>query len=294
LNISITPGFMFGQVPFEKAIQEIRAIGYTHVELLLGAHDFGPNATPERVKEVGRILSKYGLTLAALLGGGPLASLDPSIRAEAVESFKRQIAIATAMGCDLITSEMNGGTSLQLDACLDAFKVSMEAICPVLEQAGIQAAFMAHPGDFIEDHDLAIKTLREIGSKNVGYLYSCPHTYILGTDAVAMLESAGDMLKHIHIADTFRQEKIVVAYAPEGYVNMLKVPKYEGVMNAHLHLTPGLGEVDFAAIFRTLKKLEYRGAISVVAFGASEPQKIARESYRATRSYIDRYVGGQA
>jgi sugar phosphate isomerase/epimerase len=105
-----------------------------------------------------------------------------------------------------------------------------------------------------------------------------------------MLESAGNMLKHIHIADTFRQEKIVVAYAPEGYVNMLKVPKYEGVMNAHLHLTPGLGEVDFASIFRTLKKLEYRGAVSVVAFGASEPQRIARESYRATRSYIDRFV----
>jgi myo-inositol catabolism protein IolH len=275
---------MFSRVPFEKAIEEVSRIGYEYVEFLLGPH-LNVDATDDQVEAAGHVLKQYGVKVAAVLGGGPLASLDSQKRCQAVEGFKRQIAIARLLECDLVTGEMSGGTSRERDACIEAFTTSLQGLVPILEREGVRASFEPHPGDFLEDSHSAVDVLKGIGSEKIGYLYCCPHTFILGEDPGVMIEYAAGLLNHVHIADTYKQEKIVVGYAPMGYANMLRVSEYEGVMNAHLHLVPGRGEVDFDQIFRTLKRVGYEGAVSAIPFETERPGEAAAESLTMIRQY---------
>src|SRR5262249_23280583 len=83
---------------------------------------------------------------------------------------------------------------------------------------------------------------------------------------------------------------------PEGYINMLKAAPYAGVMNAHLHLVPGRGEVDFPALFRALEGIGYQGAVSAIPFGSTDAVELAQESYDRIRGYAGATVlaGGRS
>ncbi len=284
MKICLGEGFQFGQYPFEDAMKAISNIGYDHVELLTGSH-LDANASDDQIKEKARVMDNVGIKAAAVLGGGPLASLDAAIRDQAVKSFKRQIVVARLLGCDYITSEMNGGTSLQLRECIDAFKASMREVAPVLEGEGVQASFEAHPGDFVEDNNLGVDILKEIGHKNIGYLYCGPHTFILGEDPAAMIEYAADILNWVHVADSYREERIIISFAPKGHATVGGTTEFKNT-RGHLHLVPGDGEVDFACVFRTLKKIGYDGFVSAIPFDSTTPVEAATQSLRMIQKYI--------
>jgi myo-inositol catabolism protein IolH len=291
VKICIAQGFMFGQVPWERAIEAIAGIGYRHLEVHFGSHGVTLDATDEQLEAKRRVLEQHGVEAHAFFGYARLASPDEAVRAQGVREMQRQIAMARLFGCDLLTTEMSGGNTTRADDCRRSFQRSVEELIPLLEAAGVRASFMPHPGDFVEEHYPALEILRAFRSDRIGYLYSCPHTYIMGGDAPRMLEDAADLLTHVQVADTFRQERFVVAYAPEGYINMLKDPKYAGVMNAHLHLVLGRGELDFPGIFRALARIGYQGALSAIPFGVDDPVELARESYQRIAAYVASQAG---
>jgi myo-inositol catabolism protein IolH len=294
VKICIAQGFMFGGVPWERAVAEIAEIGYRHIEVHFGSHGVTLDAGDAELATKRRVLDEHGVRPHAFFGYARLASPDEAVRQQGVREMRRQIAMAGLFGCELLTTEMSGGNTTREDECRRNFGRSVEELIPALEEAGIRAAFMPHPGDFVEAHRPALEILRGFGSDRIGYLYSCPHTYIMGGDAPAMLEEAADLLLHVQVADTFRQERFVVAYAPEGYINMLKDPKYAGVMNAHLHLVPGRGELDWPGIFGALARSGYAGALSAIPFGVDDPVELARESYQRIAEYVDRYARAPA
>ena len=274
-------GFLFSKYSFQARMEEIHKIGYEYVET-----GINPHAPKDEIEENGRIMQRNSIKPAAIGGGGPIASLDEDIRRQAVENVERQIIVARMLDCDIITCEMSGGTSDQLDECIQAFKVSAEELAPVLERERVHAAFEAHPGDFVEDNNTAVDILKEIGHNNIGYMYCGPHTFILGEDPAAMIEYAADILKWVHIADTYKQERIIVSDASKGYVSMVGLPDYKG-LTAHMHLVPGDGEVDFGSIFRTLKKIGYDGFVSAIPFDSITPVQTATQSLKMMQKYID-------
>jgi len=282
MKVCLGEGFLFGSLPFEEAVQKAKEIGYEYLET--GLH-LGGDSTDADIDAAKAVMDKYGVQAAAVGGGGALASLDPDARAGSIATIRRQIRTAHRVGCDVVTSEMSGGNTTELDACISAFKQSVDEMIPDLEATGVRLAFEPHPGDFIEDHHVGMDVLREIDNELVGYLYCCPHTFILGEDVAEMLEYAGDRLYWVHIADTYKEDKIVVSYAPEGYAQALGAPKYKG-MNAHLHLPPGDGEVDFETVFATLKKMGYDGGVSAIPFERTHPYEVAKESYRLMQGYL--------
>jgi len=287
----IAAGFMFGGFPFERAIEEIARAGYRHLEVHFGSHGITLDAADDFLAERRRLMESHGVRPHAFFGYARLAAPDEETRGKAVTEFRRQIEMARVFGCQLFTTEMSGGNTTDKDICLRHFRRSVDEIIPDLERAGLRASFMPHPGDFVEKHYPALEILRGFRSDRIGYLYSCPHTFILNGEAGRMIEDAGDMLSHVQIADTFRLERFVVAYAPKGHINMLKTPEYAGVMNAHTHLVPGRGEVDFPAIFRALGKIGYRGAVSAIPFGSDDAVELAYESYRRIKEYAEAHTG---
>jgi myo-inositol catabolism protein IolH len=150
------------------------------------------------------------------------------------------------MGAQSLTTRMTGDVS-RADECRRAFMRSMEALVPLLEEAGLRASIEPHPRHFVEHNDEAVDLIREIGSPYVGYLYCMAHTFWLGDDAARMIRYAAGTLTHVHVADTHRPERIVSAGRDA---------------RPHNHFIPGWGEVDFESTFRALLDMGYDGYLS--------------------------------
>ena len=123
--------------------------------------------------------------------------------------------------------------------------------------------------------------------ENVKYVYSVPHTFFYDKgvgDVASMLRYAGSDLSHVLIADTRNHTKHC------RYI--VNPPGVDAVV--HQHVGVGEGDVDFDALFRTLREMKFAeqtfkvGGEPIVAtslFGYPEKMK-----YQAveTRELIER------
>ena len=86
---------------------------------------------------------------------------------------------------------------------------SMEELLPVFEREGMQLRLEPHPDDFVEDGKVAVDMVRGIDSPLVSYLYCAPHTFHMGGDMTGIMDYAGDLLTHLHIADSFDHQRLL-------------------------------------------------------------------------------------
>jgi myo-inositol catabolism protein IolH len=252
MRISTETGIL-GALPLAKALQVVQRCGYQYVELSHPGFKAG-EATPEEVANLQSALQAAGVQLAAVLALFSVASSDETQRKSAVAGWKHAISVARALGCNLMTSEMGGGSPSDPEGGKRAFRKTVEELWPVLEENRVTIAFECHPGDFLEESNPTIDLLREINCPYVKYLYCTPHTFILGDDIVQMVEYAGPLLAHVHIADSHRPQRIIAATPPKP----------------HEHVMPGWGEVDFPALIRTLRRIGYQGFLSFCAFSHAD------------------------
>ena len=262
MNLCVETG-AFQRLTLEEAVPAIQAAGYRNVELnpdLFKPHEAGP----EDIRRLRRLLDDNGLHPASVLPLYTIATPDEARRREGVENWKRAIPASRELGAEALTSEMTGDATQPVEACRDAFHRSMEVLLPLLEDAGLRLSFECHPGDFIERSNEAVDLVREVSSPHVGYLYCIPHTFYLGDDPAAMIRYAGETLTHVHVADTYRPERVIQAGENA---------------RPHLHAIPGWGELDFRAIFQALKEIGYQGYLSVALFSHLEdPVGATREA----------------
>ena len=94
----------------------------------------------------------------------------------------------------------------------------------------------------------------------------------MGDSIREVIVGAGDLLTHVHVADTFRTERIMARSA----------------VGKHLHLIPGLGEVDFQETFDALGEIGYGGHVSVQLI--SHADRPAEAAVRA-RDYLQELLG---
>lgn len=269
MRISAETGIA-ARLPLAETLAVVARSGYRWIEL---SHpQFQPHAvSAAEVAHLGRALNDTGLRLAALLDLLGTASPDPAGRRQAVDHWKRTIDVAHELGCPLLTSEM-GGQGVPADKARAAFAASAEELQPILEQAGVTLAFECHPGDFVEGSDQAVDFLRELGCPGIRYLFCAPHSFIMGSDVAAMVAHAGDLVAHVHIADTHRPSRILAARPPEP----------------HEHLVPGWGEVDFAGLVGALKAVQYSGCLSACVFShADAPEAALRHTRRCMEGWLD-------
>ena len=153
----------------------------------------------------------------------------------------------------------------------------MDELLPILEREGIHLRLEPHPDDFVEDGKIAADMVRGINSPNVTYLYCAPHTFHMGGDMRAILEHAGELLTHLHVADTFDHR------ASSGLRYILNPPGTPA--RVHQHLDIGQGEVDWEAFFGTLGRMRFDGIMTVCVFAWEER---GRESSVYMREEIGR------
>lgn len=150
---------------------------------------------------------------------------------------------------------------------------------PVFEREQVALRLEPHPDDFIEDGRAAVDLVRGINSERVTFLYCAPHAFHQGGDIAGVMEYAGDLLTHVHVADSFDHR------GSSGLRYIVNPPGSPA--RVHQHLDIGQGEVDWGEFFGTLGRLGFDGIMTACVFAWEER---ARESSTFMREQIEQYV----
>jgi len=275
MNLSLSMN-LFVTYEIEKALAKAREFGYEYVELF----DFLFNQKAFSTKHINSLLAKNDLKASSIatvsvelpLTNDFFAGPDEGKRKKAADNMKKAIVVARELDCDMVTTEMLGNVAnvgvVDQQTCKDCFLRSVDEIMPVLEKEDVSISFEPHPGDFIENSDEAVDFLKKTGSPRVGYLWCASHSFVMGGEPVDMLRYTKDILNFVYFSDTHNVKRIMA-------------PLLKREMGAHEHLIPGRGgDVDFEAMFRTLKEIDYDGFVCAQPFSYAmdKPEEAAKES----------------
>ncbi len=285
MKITLDP-YMHRHTPLLELPALVADLGYEFIELS-PREDFMPfflmpRADNAKVKAFKKALDGAGVKVAANLPLYRWSGPDEDERQAAVRYWKRAIEITTMLDCTVMNSEFNGRPE-QASRSEGMFWKSMEELLPVFEREGVELRLEPHPDDFVEDGLTAVDMVRGINSSLVSFLYCTPHTFHQGGNMVEIMEYAGSLLTHVHLADCFDHR------ASSGLRYITNPPG--NTVRVHQHLDIGQGEVKWDLFFETLNKLGFgdndRAVLTSCVFAWEDR---AEESSRFMRNTIDSYV----
>jgi myo-inositol catabolism protein IolH len=269
MKIALDP-YMFRKTPLTELPGLVADLGFEYLELS-PREDFlpfflHPRADRATIKSLKDAVIGARVQVSSLLPLYRWSGPDEDERQAAVRYWKRAIEIAVELGVDVMNSEFNGRPE-QASRSEAQFWKSLDELLPILEREGIQLRLEPHPDDFVEDGKIAADMVRGINSPNVSFLYCAPHTFHMGGDVAGLIEYAGELVTHLHVADSFDHR------ASSGLRYILNPPGTTA--RIHQHLDIGQGEVDWDVLFGTLERLRFDGIMTVCVFAWEER---ARES----------------
>ncbi|MFJ2813598.1 sugar phosphate isomerase/epimerase family protein [Streptomyces sp. NPDC087294] len=281
MKIALDP-YMIRHVPLLELPAVVADLGYEWIELS-PREDFipffrHPRVDDATVRKFRKALDAAGVGISSLLPLFRWSGPDEDARQAAVRYWKRSLEIAADLGVDSMISEFNGRPE-DADRSEAQFWRSMDELLPIFESEGIRLALEPHPDDFIENGFDAVNLIRGINSPQVSFLYCAPHTFHIGDDAPGIIEHAGDLLTHVHLADALDHT------ASSGNRYILNPPGTTA--RIHQHLDMGEGEVDFDQLFRTLRANGFDGTLTACVFAWEER---AEQSSRFMRDTIHEYL----
>ncbi|MDY1003322.1 sugar phosphate isomerase/epimerase [Curtobacterium sp. CFBP9011] len=240
--------------------RKVADLGYEYLQLT-PHRDFipfhrHPKADDDLVDAFAAACADAGVQVASVLPVLRWSGPDRETRETAVKQWKRVIEITKRLGVDTINTEFSGRPERAEDSEAQ-FYWAMEELLPIIEDADLRVLIDPHPDDFVEDGLEALRVIRGLNSKNIGFVYVACHTFHYGDDMDAVIDAAGDSLQLIHVADAYdhrRSHGLRYITNPPG--NPVRV---------HQHLPVGQGDVDFDAFWRALDRVGFSGREDTVA-----------------------------
>jgi sugar phosphate isomerase/epimerase len=247
------------QGDLEENLQRIQSFGYSGVELAV--RDPGNLDVPS----LKRWLTNLDLSVTAIGTGQAYSEdglsftdQDESIRKKSINRIKNQIRFAGNFGAMVIIGLIRGNPDKRIGKeriqnwlleAIDACALEDKSVKLVLEPCN------RYETDLINNVDEGLEIIRELGHKNVGLLLDTFHMNIEEASIHDSIMKAADHLLHFHIADSNRWY-------------------------------PGAGHLDFQAIFKTLKTIEYHGPVSAEILPFPDPDTAARQVLNNIRPFL--------
>ena len=246
----------------EEAFRLLADLGYGGVALTPDVAHLDPFATDERDWERARALLDR-LKLRCVIETGARYVLDPKRKhwpnllsrdAAAAERrmdfYRRCLRIARALGAPLV-SIWSGQPEPGDDG---AFARLVERLPRLLDEAGgVAVCFEPEPGMLIDSLDRYRELRRRLGRDDLMTTIDTGHLVVTEKGAA-----------HEHLAE----------FAP----TLRNVQVDDARRGVHEHLPPGQGEIDFAAIFKELRRIKYSGPLAL---------ELSRDSHRAAEAAAD-------
>lgn len=256
------PILLRGKLP--QLFQTTAELGYDGIELHL--------RRPEDVQaeEVLGLMQRHSLAvptigtgMAAGMDGLNFASDDAAVREAAVAIIGRHIELAARLGAGvtlgLIVGRL-GAEAAQRERRYDHLLTCLRCCAERAERAGVTLfleAINRYEGDALNTLADAAAAARRVGSPRIRLLADTFHMNIEEVDIAGTLETAGDLLGHVHLVDSNRW-------------------------------APGYGHVDFTPVLAALKRIGFGGFLSFEILARPDPLQAARQGLANVRSLLDR------
>jgi len=228
--------WIFGAENLETTASRLARLGYDGIEL---AGD--PDAyTADSVRPV---LERHGLGLTSICGMYPadrdLSSPDPAVRANGVRYIRRCAELASDLGASIVivvpgpvgrvTATTNEAEEWELAVLSIGEGADAAADCGVRL---VIEALNRYESYFLRTLQNAARLALDIGRPNVGLMADLFHMNIEEADVAEAIRAAGDLVWHVHLADSNRRP-------------------------------PGLGHTDFAGLMQALRDIDYSGSLTM-------------------------------
>lgn len=240
----------------EAAAVHAASLGIEGIELFTP----GPEAPP--AAEVNALLGAHGLACAAVgtgagkvLHGLTFTDPDADVRTRAIAFAKEMIAYGAALDCHAIIGSMQGSTGGDRPAAGARLAEALRELGGYAAERGqvlIYEPLNRYESDLFNRQADAAAFVREQDLAGVKLLADLFHMNIEEVDLAAALRASGDLVGHVHLADSTR--------GPAGS-----------------------GHTDLDAVGAALRDIGYAGWLSAEAFPDPTPEAAAAMTLTAGR-----------
>jgi sugar phosphate isomerase/epimerase len=252
----------------DDAVRLLADLGYQGIALTPDVPHLDPFTTGEKEWENARALLDR-VHFRCVIETGARYVLDPSRKHwpnllsrdkaaadRRMDFYRRCFALARALGTNLVS--IWSGAPEAGDDAEAAFKRLLERLNRLLDEAGKAGAticFEPEPGMLVD----SLERYRELRRR-------------LGRDGLMTTIDVG----HLVVTEKGDAHQHLAEFAP----TLRNVQLDDARRGVHEHLPPGHGEIDFAAVFRELRRLKYEGPLAL---------ELSRDSHRAADAAADAY-----
>jgi sugar phosphate isomerase/epimerase len=257
------------KVPFAEAVRRLAAIGYRGVEVMADVpHAWPAYLLPEQKQAIRDALAANRLEISNVNAfmmnaiDDPRQKYwhpswiepDPHYRRIRVEHTKKALTLARELGAVCITTEPGGpvpaGESWQ--AHLRLFVETLKPVAEHAEREGVLLLVEPEPGLLIESAAQFEEFMNHVDSPAIGLNFDIGHFYCVNDDPAPTVERLAPWIRHVHLEDI-------------------------AATRVHHHLIPGEGAIDFAAVLKALRKIEYGGWVTIELYPyVDDPDHAAR------------------
>jgi len=218
---------LLAQLPLEKVLEKLTALGVHTVELSTGNYPGDPHCklsmldNPAELKAFQQTLLRHNVSISALSCHGNPLHPDQSIAARNDDVNRRTILLAEKLGVNTIVdfSGCPGGSAsarepnwvtcpwppeygkileYQWDKVVAPFWVERAKFAA---EHGVRVAIEMHPGFVVYSPETMLR-LRDLAGPALGCNYDPSHMFWQNIDPIAAIRVLGDSIFHVHAKDT--------------------------------------------------------------------------------------------
>lgn len=262
MKLSTMDRHFFGAT-FEEKLSHVQELGFEGFEI-------DGKVLIDRFAEVKQAVRSTGLPISSVCNGyrGWIGDFDPELRAQAIQEISTILRYSAEIGATgLVVPAAFGMFSRKLPPFTpprSADKeqdILLDSLAKLNERAQrVGSLLLLEPLNRYEDHMInrledAAQLIQAGGFSAVRIIADFFHMNMEEPDIAASIHAAGNLIQHVHLADSNR-------------------------------LQPGCGHIDFKAGFQALKAIGYSGFMALECQIAGEPEPAHRELVRYLQACI--------
>lgn len=254
------------------AIKEIAQIGYKGIEIMCDIpHAYPPEFTDKNIQDTIKLIRNMRLEISNLNAFTLYAIGDvyhPSwieysqdLRVLRVNHTINCINLASKLNAKNLSTEPGGPLNSKKNSIPDRetllriFIKGLKQTSKFAEEKGVKILVEPEPGLLIETSSEILKVLKLVDSEFVKLNFDIGHFYCVNEDPATLIDKLSNYIEHFHLAD-ISNDRI------------------------HYHLMPGKGSINFIEIFDAIKKIGYKGFITIELYPYQDrPSEVAKYSY---------------
>ena len=268
----------FKKFSLDNAIREISKIGYKGVEILCDIpHAYPPQFSEEQAKKIKNLISDLNIGVSNLNAFTLYAignvyhpswiEADNKLREIRVKHTVDCIYLARKLGAKNLSTEPGGpinrqNTPLESSALMKIFADGLKKVKHIAEENSVKILVEPEPSLLIENSQQFIQLMKITCSDYIKLNFDIGHFYCVKEDPSETILKLIDYIEHFHLSDISSNR-------------------------VHYHLIPGIGSIDFEKIFDTIKKIGYKGFVTVELYPYQDnPIEVAKQAYNFLKVFI--------